>query len=233
MDETEFDQFAAEYEQIHAANISASGESAEFFAEYKVRDAAAVAKAQGFPESLQILDFGAGVGNSVPYFRKHLNGGSLTCLDVSRKSLALGERRFAGDASFAHFDGTTIPFPDDEFHMVFIACVFHHIPHEEHASLLKEMLRVLQPGGALVLFEHNPLNPLTVRAVNTCPFDENAVLICAGKLKDRVDGAGFARSEIRYRIFFPGALRALRPLERFLTSVPIGAQYYVLANKPV
>ena len=42
-----------------------------------------------------------------------------------------------------------------------------------------ELKRVLRAGGACVIFEHNPLNPLTVQAVNTCPFDENAVLIKA------------------------------------------------------
>ncbi len=233
MDETEFDQFATEYEQLHSANISASGESTKFFAEYKVSDAAAEARASGFPENLKILDFGAGVGNSIPYFRKHLEHSDLTCLDVSRKSLAMGERRFQSEANFVHFDGNTIPFPDDHFHMVFTACVFHHIAHDEHSGLLREILRVLRPGGALALFEHNPMNPLTVRAVNTCPFDENAVLIRAGRMKNEVKAVGFGNPCVNYRIFFPGLFRFLRPMERFLTSLPLGAQYYVWASKPV
>ena len=40
MDKTEFDTFADEYRLTHAHNIKASGESPEFFHEYKVADVA-------------------------------------------------------------------------------------------------------------------------------------------------------------------------------------------------
>jgi hypothetical protein len=36
---------------------------------------------------------------------------------------------------------------------------------------------------------------------------------------------------VRYRVFFPRFLRALRNLERWMTWLPLGAQYYVLAVK--
>jgi hypothetical protein len=35
---------------------------------------------------------------------------------------------------------------------------------------------------------------------------------------------------MRYRVFFPHALAALRPLERLLAWLPLGAQYYVCAR---
>jgi hypothetical protein len=82
----------------------------------------------------------------------------------------------------------------------------------------------------LFVFEHNPLNPLTRHAVNTCPFDENAHLIRAPVMRRRALDAGFDRAEVKYRIFFPHALRGLRPLESKLTWLPLGAQYYVLAR---
>ena len=41
MDEVEFDKFADEYRDLHAANIKLSGEDPEYFAEYKVADIAA------------------------------------------------------------------------------------------------------------------------------------------------------------------------------------------------
>jgi hypothetical protein len=109
--------------------------------------------------------------------------------------------------------------------------VFHHIPHEEHVALLAEIRRVLVPGGRLFVFEHNPLNPLTRHAVNTCVFDEHAKLIVASTMRGRARDAGFATAGIRYRIFFPHALRRLRPLEAKLTWLPLGAQYCVAARK--
>jgi hypothetical protein len=48
VEEAEFDKFAAEYRSLHAASIKASGESPEYFAEYKIVDVAAeLARARG------------------------------------------------------------------------------------------------------------------------------------------------------------------------------------------
>jgi hypothetical protein len=74
MDAAEFDRFADEYRQLHANNIRLSGESPEYFAEYKVADVSTLLAAGGFPAEPAILDFGAGVGTSVAHFRKHLSG---------------------------------------------------------------------------------------------------------------------------------------------------------------
>ena len=230
MDQAEFDKFATEYCELHAANIRLSGEQPEYFAEYKVADVARYLS-QRAVQPRQILDFGAGIGGSVPHFRKHLPGAALTCLDVSRTSLELGQRRFPGEATFRDFDGTTIPFTDGTFDAAFAACVFHHISADEHVLLLNELRRILRTGGYFFLFEHNPLNPLTVHAVNTCPFDENAVLIRHSELWRRLRRAGFRNIECRVRIFLPRALRALRPLEDYLAWCPLGAQYFLVGQR--
>jgi SAM-dependent methyltransferase len=231
MDEAEFDKFAEEYRHLHVANIRLSGEGPEYFADYKIRDVARITGVAATKRPLKILDFGAGLGASVPYFQRYFPQAHLTCLDVSRKSLALGAGRFPGAADFVPFDGVEIPFPEGRFDLAFAACVFHHIPAADHVLLLRQILRVLKADGLLVLYEHNPFNPLTVRAVNSCPFDENAVLIPAATMVERIEAAGFGRAAQRYRVFFPHFLRALRPLESCLGRAPLGAQYYVVASK--
>jgi ubiquinone/menaquinone biosynthesis C-methylase UbiE len=230
MDEVEFDKFADEYRAMHAANIRLSGESPEYFAEYKIVDIAAELAREGVVPR-KALDFGAGVGYSVPFFMRHLPAARVTCLDVSRKSLDVGAAQHGSAAEFTHFDGHEIPFDDDTFDVALASCVFHHIPHDEHVALLAEIRRVLSPYGRLFIFEHNPLNPLTRHAVNTCEFDEHAQLVQAPTMRRRVHDAGFAHAAIRYRIFFPHALRGLRPLEAKMTWLPLGAQYYVVARK--
>ena len=230
MDEVEFDKFADEYRDLHAANIKLSGEDPEYFAEYKIADIAAELE-RGHAVARTALDFGAGVGYSVPFFARHLPGARVTCLDVSRKSLDLGAARHGAAADFRHFDGRRIPYADGTFDVALASCVFHHIPHDEHVALLGEIRRVLAPGGRLFVFEHNPLNPLTRHAVNTCVFDEHAKLVLAPTMRSRVRAAGFAAADVRYRIFFPHGLRRLRPLEARLTWLPLGAQYYVAARK--
>jgi len=230
VDEVEFDKFADEYRAMHAANIRLSGEHPEYFAEYKIVDIAAeLARAEIVPR--KVLDFGAGVGYSVPFFARHLPAARLTCLDVSRKSLDVGVAHHGGAADFEHFDGRKIPFDDGTFDVALASCVFHHIPDDEHVALLGEIRRVLGSRGRLFVFEHNPLNPLTLHAVNTCEFDEHAKLMRAPTMRRRVRDAGFVDAAIRYRIFFPHALRSMRPLEAKMTWLPLGAQYYVMARK--
>lgn len=232
MNQAEFDKFADEYRLTHAQNISLSGEQPEFFAEYKIRDLAAEYLAtSNNPSSIpSILDFGAGIGTSVPFVKEYLPQSRLTCVDVSLRSLEIGKSRFSG-VDFVPFNGKRLPFPSDSFDVAYAACVFHHIDHAEHVELLSELRRVLKPGGLLAIFEHNPYNPLTVKTVKDCPFDENAELISALTMKRRVTQAGFNKPYVRYRIFFPRMLRLLRPLESRLTWLPLGAQYYVIGIK--
>ncbi|PWK63169.1 class I SAM-dependent methyltransferase [Aminobacter sp. AP02] len=228
--EAEFDQFAAEYQQQHAASIRLSGEKPDFFARYKIRDIAEALDGKGV-KPRRILDFGAGVGNSLGPMRESFPDSQIALLDPSMQSLEIAEKRFPGQARFQHFDGVTIPFDNGHFDVAFAACVFHHIPEELHVDLLKEIDRVLAVGGSFFLFEHNPLNPLTLHAVRNCPFDENAVLIRASVLRQRMAEAGFDKARIVYRIFFPRIVARMRPLERFMTRFPLGAQYFVHAIK--
>jgi ubiquinone/menaquinone biosynthesis C-methylase UbiE len=229
MDVSEFDKFALSYRDMHAKNISASGESPEYFAEYKIKDVADELARSDAPQDLKLLDFGCGIGGSIPWFRRYLPGAALTGVDVSRASLDVAAERFPDAATYVAFDGRTLPFPDASFDVVFTACVFHHIPHDNHEPLLADIRRVLKPGGRFFIFEHNPRNPLTVHAVQTCPFDENALLIDAAVVAKRLSAAGFTRMRTVYRIFFPRSLRFLRFLEPLLAAVPFGAQYYIRA----
>lgn len=230
MDESEFDKFADEYYDLHKQNLGASGESPEFFAEYKIKDVFNLINSQSIKVN-NILDFGAGTGSSVPYFQKYFPNVSLTCLDVSKKSLEVGKNRYCKYAHFQSFNGEVIPFSDNTYDLVFAACVFHHIPHNEHITLMQEWFRVLKPGGVAIIYEHNPLNPLTVHAVNTCPFDKNARLITGSNLRNRLHTAGFPNVKLRYRVFMPRILRAFRSIERWLYRVPLGAQYYIYGIK--
>lgn len=230
MDKAEFDRFADAYYDQHRENVAVTGEGPEYFAEYKIRQLRAIVDREQIGVS-RICDFGAGIGNSIPYFRKYFPDAALTSSDVSERSLTLGRQRYPGNGNSVLIEDGRIPCENDTFDVAFSACVFHHIPHEEHVKWLQELRRITRPGGLVAIFEHNPLNPLTVHAVNTCPFDENARLILARSLAKRLSVAGWASPRIQYNLFFPRGLASLRPLEASLGWLPLGAQYVAFARK--
>jgi hypothetical protein len=226
----EFDLVADEYLEMHAKNLKISGEAPEYFARYKIDEIRRIWTRRGWPEPHTILDFGAGIGNSAPHFRRSFPDADIVGVDVSELSLAIARQRFASVARFELYDGVGPIAPGGSIDLAFSACVFHHIDGEEHVELLRRLRATMTQGAALVIFEHNPINPVTQHIVATCPFDENAVLIPAGLLRARMMAAVFATVEVAYTGFFPGQLARLRPLEPYLKSLPIGAQYYVLGR---
>lgn len=230
MNTSEFDQFADEYEQLHAKNIAITGEKPEYFHEYKLKrleDFVRTSKVQ----VNEVLDFGSGIGNSTPFLKRHFPHANLTSADVSKRSLEIAESRFPGTFRSLGIEQNRIPAPDNFFDVIFCACVFHHIPHEEHVHWLGELHRVARPGALLTIFEHNPLNPLTVRAVNTCPFDENAHLIPANQFAEAYRQSGWRTPKTRFHVFFPRALSTFRFLEPHLAAIPFGGQYSITAIK--
>jgi SAM-dependent methyltransferase len=226
----EFDAVADQYDEQHAKNIAVSGEKPAYFAEHKIASLAQLVHELGHDTS-DILDFGSGIGNSLPFLRAYFPGARLSCADISARSIELSRKRFPGTESYVQI-GTGIPLPSASQDLVFSACVFHHIPHEAHLHWLTELLRVTRPRGLLAIYEHNPLNPLTVRAVDTCPFDANAQLIRGDVMRYRITSSGWMGSRIDYQVFFPSFLRAFRPLEARLGWLPLGAQYRVTARRP-
>lgn len=226
----EFDLLADEYHQQHKVNVAITGESPEYFAEYKIADLSMLVRAHNLSAS-RILDFGSGIGNSVPFFRKYFGQSELHCADVSERSIEIARARTPGQENFVLVDGE-IPLPAQSQDLVFSACVFHHIPHEEHEHWLAELHRVARPGALLAIYEHNPLNPLTVRAVRTCPLDVNARLIRGATMRKRAMAGDWEHVRVEYKLFFPSMLKALRPLEPHLGWLGLGAQYRMTARRP-
>lgn len=230
MSQPEFDRFASTYSQVHKQNIAITGEEPEYFAIYKMRDFASLARAFDAPHDGTYLDFGSGIGASVAPFKACLPQARLLCADVSADSLTESMLAHGSSAEYVLLRNTQLPLPESSVDGAFACCVFHHIPPAEHMATLAELRRVLKPGAPLMIYEHNPYNPLTVRAVNTCPLDKNAVLITAREMRRRCERAGYTSVETDYRVYFPAALKALRPLEDHLRWLPLGAQYFVCAR---
>lgn len=101
----------------------------------------------------------------------------------------------------------------------------------ERPGVLATVRSALRPGGRIVVFEHNPLNPLTLRAVKTCPFDDDAILLPPWTAKRTLADAGFVDVELDYIVFFPKPLAFLRRFEPRLRRLVIGAQQMLVGTR--
>ena len=225
----DFDGFAENYRQIHNEGIKISGAESDHFSEQKIE----VVRRNEEGNSPQILDLGCGDGNSAAFFQKHFERCTYFGLDTSKASVSVANERKLEAATFAHYDGLKVPFANDSFDIVFIACVLHHVDPQLHENTLNEVKRVLKSGGRIYIFEHNPFNPVTRRIVNNCPFDEDAILLTSTLTRNILRKVKFHDVEIAYTIFFPRhrLFQKLLPFEKYLTWLPIGGQYYARAVK--
>jgi len=220
----QFDRFAHDYRSLNTSAVRASGETPDYFAALKASYMASAAplRDDGVPRA--ILDFGCGIGGGIPHLRRCFPHAVLHGVDASGESIAVAQTDCA-DARFSVISDNRLPLPDATFDLALAACVFHHIAPGERLHWMRELRRVLKPGGRLFVFEHNPLNPLTRKVVRECPFDEDAVLLHRNETLMLLADAGFRETKSDYIVFFPHMLAALRPLERWLSRLPAGAQY--------
>jgi 2-polyprenyl-3-methyl-5-hydroxy-6-metoxy-1,4-benzoquinol methylase len=216
-----FDDCASSYDALHAESITASGESTEYFARYKL----ACLQRLGLRSQGAVLDYGCGIGNLTEQLVTSY--ADVHAYDPSQKSLEVARRR----APRATFHESADDLPNGRFEAVIVAGVLHHVPPRERPALLTQLRDKLAPRGKLVVFEHNPLNPLTRRAVSACAFDDDAILLWPWEAKRLVANSGFSDTRLDYIVFFPRALAALRPLEPKLAWMCLGAQVMVVGAR--
>ena len=113
---------------------------------------------------------------------------------------------------------------------VFAVCVFHHIPVEARGKLIEDVRRVLRDGGIFIIFEHNPINPLTMRVVNRCVFDKDAILLKSPEAEGLLANGGFQGIRSRFILTIPSFNRLTRILDQSFGRIPLGAQYFSMGH---
>ena len=214
-----FDEVADTYADSLRRNHRFIPGSINWYSEYKVRITSKLISSS--PK--KILDFGCGIGLSVPHLHHFFPSSEIFAEDTSVNSIDIALKGF----SFLQF-GKNV----SGFDLIFIAGVFHHIPSSDRGLVLQQLTSRLNPGGRMIIFEHNPFNPITRRLVSTCEFDQDAELISkASMIKLLQRSAELRLIKNQYCLYFPPLFRFLSFFERFLSLIPLGGQYFVLVKK--
>jgi SAM-dependent methyltransferase len=162
---------------------------------------------------------------------------SLVGIDLSRGMLAKARKH---GARLVRGDSTRLPFAAGSFDTVFARSLLHHLP--EPAAGVREIARVLRPGGEMVVLDTNKtfVSALPRAIANRGEhFDEGHKNFVARELVrtigehlvvDRVEYAGYVAYPllgfpdlIDFGRFLPlgAAARALVALDRRLASIPV------------
>lgn len=224
---SQFDRHATTYDEDLNQALSISGESKRFFAERRVMFLArSLKKLGGAPHTA--IDYGCGTGDTVPLLEHFLGVKSVIGLDISAKSLEVA--KISHNRPSYKFLELRNYSPDGKADLVYTNGVFHHIAQQDRGSAIDYIHRCLRVGGIFALWENNPLNPGTRYVMSQCSFDHQAMPMRAGSAKALV-AARFEILAVNYLFFFPRFLRLFRPVESYLASVPLGAQYQILCRK--
>jgi SAM-dependent methyltransferase len=225
----EFDQYAKQYAKLLDDPIRtrfAPG-SGFFFERKRELLVQQLGKIGIDPGNAAWLDVGCGAGELLRLGSPHF-ATAVGC-DVSTEML----KACTGLNVTPQTDPAKLPFPDASFDVVTVVCVYHHVEPPERAALTAEIARVLRPGGAAGIIEHNPFNPITQLIIRRTPVDEHARLLTARAARRLLTEANMgARLRTTYFLYLPEKLyRKASVVESWLAGVPAGGQFAVFGRK--
>jgi 2-polyprenyl-3-methyl-5-hydroxy-6-metoxy-1,4-benzoquinol methylase len=220
----EFDSFSANYQELVSQSIRITGESSNYFADYK---AEYLARKCAPPLRGKLLDYGCGVGLLSRHLKCRLNHVRIDGFDVSSDSIDRVDQTLRAQGTFS----TKLQDFERDYDLIVLSNVLHHVEPERRSDLIRTVTSLLGANGKIVVIEHNPLNPVTRWAVSQCLFDKDAVLLPVREVRNYFCAEGFQELWRDYIVFFPRWLSWLRWLEPSLTWCALGAQYVVVASR--
>ncbi len=225
-----FDRFGPEYHaELSRCLASFGGRDSYYYNQLKVSWLKKLAgKFLGDVSGRDFLDLGCGTGATVAALAPSFRRG--TGMDLSPGMLKHAGPRPA-NAALVRGDVARLPFAAGSFDLVFSVTLLHHLDERALPLAMGEVKRVLRPGGLAVHFDHNPRNFLTRRVVADCAYDRDTTLRPLERIAALAREAGLTVRAQGYIIFFPAFLQFLDPLEKFITSVPLGGQYFLAATR--
>ena len=130
----------------------------------------------GVRKGHKVLDIAGGTGDLAAKFSKIVGSeGSVVLADINESMLKVGRDRLTDrgiieNVTFSQADAQYLPFPDNTFNVITIAFGLRNVTDKDMA--LRSMLRVLKPGGKLLILEFSkPTSSLLSKIYDTYSFN--------------------------------------------------------------
>ncbi len=129
-------------------------------------------EASGVRSGGKVLDIAGGTGDlSALFLQKVGKSGEVWLTDINNSMLTLGRDRLIDEGNptpIAQCDAEKLPFPNNYFDCVSVAFGLRNMTHKDVA--LKEMLRVIRPGGVVIVLEFSKIWKPLEAAYDTYSF---------------------------------------------------------------
>jgi demethylmenaquinone methyltransferase/2-methoxy-6-polyprenyl-1,4-benzoquinol methylase len=129
----------------------------------------------GVRRGQRVLDIAGGTGDLAAKFSKLVGPeGFVALADINESMLNVGrdrltDRGVCGNIEYVQADAQYLPFPDNHFDVITIAFGLRNVTDKDMA--LRSMLRVLKPGGRLLVLEFSkPTSELFGKVYDTYSF---------------------------------------------------------------
>ena len=117
------------------------------------------------PEGARVLDVGCGTGAQLAFYRDR--GYRLWGLDTSSAMLRVAHRRLGPAAVLTKGDATRMPYDDASFDLICVFFVLHEMRQPVRRGTLREIERVLAPGGKVAVVEFHDGSDRSFRWLST------------------------------------------------------------------
>lgn len=149
----------------------------------------------GLEPQHRVLDVGCGTGSLAILIKQLHPTVTVIGVDPDRKALAHAERKARRTAALVRFDAgfaDALEYSDATFDRVFSSMMFHHLEPDTKGRSLREIRRVLRPGGRLELLDFSSAHPraggLISRWIHSHAQMQDNV---DGRILDLISAAGF------------------------------------------
>ena len=103
-----------------------------------------------------VLDIGCGTGNLDLMLAELLEEGAICAIDIAPKMIETARRKAKERSHGIDYkvgSSTSLPYQAGEFDVVFTCLVYHHLTYKSKEETLREIYRILKPGGKYISCE--------------------------------------------------------------------------------